>query len=196
MTLRIDLNTVPSSMETLAASWGQKPKRTSPQPVVQAHAQCRDCGARVGRKNKTGFCRQCCGRANWNRPGFAERQKAGIKKALQDNPQLRAAYANRARRAGEKARSDPEFAEKMRQRWIDGRYWERGNAVAPPGSEPRQRAGKAISERRLRWCPPILRDQYRNLVNNKRMKAADARRFLEEQYPAEFTRWRAIEGLK
>jgi hypothetical protein len=34
---------------------------------------------------------------------------------------------------------------------------------------------KALGERKLAWCPPQHRDEYRRLINLKRMTAVEAR---------------------
>jgi hypothetical protein len=68
------------------------------------------------------------------------------------------------------------------------RLWERTHN--PAGSESRKRAGKRRSATVLAWCPPKLRGEYRFLVRNKGLKAAEARAIILEQHEADMRRWR------
>lgn len=186
---RIDLSTAPSGMEMLAAQW-RKPKLATP-VVAERHSACKDCGKDLSRRNRTGFCKKCCGRANWQRPGFAERHREALRKAYKD-PKRRAEAADRARKVRERVLSDPAIIEARRARWIENRYWERGNSTNPAGSEARKRAGESTTAFRLAWCPPMLRDEYLSLTRKGRMKAADARAAIERQYPEQVARWAAL----
>ena len=47
--------------------------------------------------------------------------------------------------------------------------------------EVRQKRGASVSATRMAWCPPELRDEYRDLVRRQRLPAAEARAIIEGQ---------------
>lgn len=138
---------------------------------------CRNCRGRIARGNRSGYCRGCTGVA--------------MKRALEADPIRKAALVKRlvaiARAPGRR--------EQKRARWLAGRFWERGQAAQPAGSDARRRMAKSLSDTRLAWCPPHLRDKYRQLTKSKRLRAADARRMILEEHEAEMRRWRRSVGL-
>jgi len=69
-----------------------------------------------------------------------------------------------------------------------------GNAAKTP--EIYARAGKRLSETRLAWCPPHLRDDYIMLTQQKRYLAAEARQMIEDQHELAMARWRRSVGIE
>lgn len=49
-------------------------------------------------------------------------------------------------------------------------------------------AGKRQSARKLSWCPPVMRDAYRQLTRSKRIPAAQAREIILGQWKADIAR--------
>lgn len=168
---------------------------------------CLDCGTELGARNRSGFCRRCVGRANLRKPGIrvkiAEKNRERMaspevraemsrrmKLRLAADPELREKYVATMR----KANQSPACYAARRRRWAAEKPWIKGNEAQPAGSEPRQRAARAISATRLSWCPPHLRDEYRFLTEIKRLLAAEARQMIEDQHEVEMTRWRREHG--
>lgn len=166
-------------------------------------ANCKDCGTGLGARNRSGFCRRCVGKANLSNPESA-RKIAEAHRRRMASPEVRAALSRKMRarlaadpelREGYVARmiaanSSPACDAARRRRWAAERPWEKGNAAQPAGSESRARAGRQISATRLAWCPPHLRQLYRELTQIKRLKASEARQVIEEQAEAEMARFR------
>jgi hypothetical protein len=139
---------------------------------------CIHCSGPISRDNRSGYCKGCT--------------SVAIKRALAADPARKAALVARARAIHRL----PQSREARRRRWVENRYWERGNAALPAGCEARKRGGKVLTARRLAWCPPALRSQYLELVNRKRVKAAEARRLILEQHEIEMRRWRRSIGAE
>lgn len=53
------------------------------------------------------------------------------------------------------------------------------------------RRGRAVSEHRMAWCPPELRDEARRLARIKRMKQAEVRAVILAQHESDMARFRA-----
>ncbi len=139
-------------------------------------------------RRKTRFCRSCIGTVNGQDRAKVEKARASMKKRMQD-PAFKAEHIRRTSE-GLRARlaSDPEEAERRRQA---GRALGKsglGQAAQGPGSEPRVRVAKMQTERYLGWCPKHLRDLYRDMVNKKGVRAAEARQIIERQIEAENAR--------
>jgi hypothetical protein len=105
----------------------------------------------------------------WRDPNFRARQAAGARQVLSD------------------LRADPAFQAREAQRLTAGRRKaiETGALHAP---EVRKKHGRTFTARRLSWCPPHLRDMYRDLMINQHHTAAEARRIVLEHYDTELTR--------
>jgi hypothetical protein len=184
---RIDLSTVPSAMETLAQSW-RKPAQRIPhraEPAPSHSGRCSVCDAKLGRTNKSGLCRKHVASANARDPKWREKQRAGIRRKIENDPAYRGELRVRARKAA--ASRDPDV---MRERWLRDRVWEKSNPSNPAGSDARRRAGRSISARRLADIPAHLRDDYRHLVKVKRFSAAEAREMIAQLQVAEAERGR------
>jgi hypothetical protein len=146
---------------------------------------CRDCGKGLGRRNRSGFCRACCGRNSSKSPEWRERQRAGVIRSLMANPERKEELVARARRLS----ADPEMCRRRMEAAHRTRPWEKA-AKASQDPEVRARAGRSISATRLAWCPPHLRDHYRYLLYSQHIKAAEARQMIEEMHEAEMVRFR------
>jgi len=100
-------------------------------------------------------CRPCNVAAMWADPGFRARkaqQSGAILLRLKQDPEFRA-KEDAARR-----RNCAIMNAKRR----------------PLTPEQRELAAKRQSARKLSWCPPHLRDEYRRLVRSKKLTAAQA----------------------
>jgi hypothetical protein len=136
---------------------------------------CEACEKPISRHSKSGYCIPCSNKVRATTPEWREKHKAGIVRKFED-PAHKAKMQAVARRNGQKAAADPEHLTKLRERG----YWLIANRLHTPEGKAaslaaRARAGKAISEARLGWCPPEHRDHYRWLMRSKRMLAADAK---------------------
>lgn len=151
---------------------------------------CRTCATTLSRRNRTGYCRKCVGAALHRKPGFKEKLRAGIKRKIYADPE----YADALRKRARAASASPKAVKARTERWHRDRVWEQGTAAQTP--EVRARAGRSTTATRLAWCPPHLRETYRDLINSKRIKAAEARRMIEEQEAAELARWRRANGIE
>jgi hypothetical protein len=60
--------------------------------------------------------------------------------------------------------------------------------------EARLRAARSWSEKRLGWCPPELRDEYRSLVIRHKVKAADAKEMILVQHEKNMREFRRSIG--
>lgn len=136
---------------------------------------CAGCGSQVSRSCQSGYCRSCAARRSY--------QVDPVRKA---EALARLALAAR----------DPQVKEQRRKRWVEGRFWEKGQSAQPKGSSSRQRMAKSLSATHLAWCPPHLRERYRMLVRSKKLKAADARRIILEENEIEMRRWRRSVGAE
>lgn len=141
---------------------------------------CKDCPAELSRRNKSGYCRKCVGRAVWRNPGHREKQRKGIKRAIHSDPELLEKYRENAR----KAAASPAAQKARKERWHRDRVWEQGN-LAARAPEIRERAGRATALTRLPWCPPHLLEMYRDLTRTSRIPADEAKRMVLEHEAAE-----------
>lgn len=143
-------------------------------------ATCKDCGKELGRRNKSGYCRACSGRAVWRNPANREAHRKAVRRKIHGDPETLAKYRENAR----KAAASPATAKARKERWQRDRVWEKGN-LAARAPEVRERAGRATALTRLPWCPPHLLDLYRELTRDKRIPAAEAKRMVLDQERAE-----------
>lgn len=151
---------------------------------------CTTCGAQLGRRNKSGYCKRHSGAAMWraaaNDSEFREKQRAGIKRALMLRPEKLAAMRARLIKYNKSDENRARAAKAMKA----ARLWEKSPS-APAGSESRIRAGKRSTETRMAWCPRELRDDYRRLVYSKKVPAAEARAIILEHHERYLAKFRA-----
>lgn len=108
-------------------------------------------------------CRSCNCKAQWADPEFRARKNAISGAVLR------------------RLKQDPEFLAKEdagRRRSVVVMNATRRTLTA----EQRAIAGRKQSARKLSWCPPALRDEYRRLVRRKRIPAAEAKRIILDQF--------------
>lgn len=146
---------------------------------------CSDCPSPISRQSTTGRCRRCALAVTQSTQQWRDRQRAGAKARLKD-PTFRAAQVRRLRAANDRAWNDPDkrasmlamlaanrarsFTPEARANWLAGR----------------PEAARKRSETVMGWCPPEYREQYRELrYKGKRLKAAEARRVIEEKIAAD-----------
>lgn len=151
---------------------------------------CKTCGAILGRRNKSGYCRKHVAAANAERPEIRERQREGIRRKLAADP----AYLDDLRKRARNLSSDPEINLIRSRHFVANRIWEIGH-VAASNPESRAKAGQRGSATKLAWCPRHLREEYRYLVHTKRLKAAAAREIILAQHEADMQRWRRGIGV-
>ena len=141
---------------------------------------CKSCRATLGARNQSGYCRKCFSRSVPVSDETRAKISAGIKRKLMEDPE----FAEQRKEHARQASRSPAAVEARTERWNRERLWEKGTA-ARCKPEVAKRAGRPLSARRLAWCPPHLRQAYRDLINVKRIKAAEARRMILEQDAAE-----------
>lgn len=145
---------------------------------------CRECTAELGYRNTSGYCRRHIARRNADDPTWRERQRAGIRRKFQSDPE----YLDRVRISVRKAEASRDRAA-MRERWLRDRVWEKSNAAHPPGSPSRQQAARSISATKLADIPPHLREMYRDITYSG-VRAAEARAMVLDHHETEMRRWR------
>lgn len=141
---------------------------------------CKSCRATLGARNQSGYCRKCFSRSVPVSDETRAKISAGIKRKLMEDPE----FAEQRKEHARQASRSPAAVEARTERWKRERLWEKGTA-ARCKPEVAKRAGRTLSARRLAWCPPHLRQAYLDLINVKRIKAAEARRMIEDQVAAE-----------
>lgn len=155
-----------------------------------APAGCKVCSVTLGRNNRSGYCRRHVSAINATRPDWKEKIRAGMNRRLAEDPDFREAVKRRASALGR----DPATRKARSENFKKGQYWKLGSAAQD--KEVRARAGRSLTEYRLSWCPPHLRDEYRWLYTTKKVPAVEARKMIEEQHEAEMTRWRRSIGIE
>lgn len=144
---------------------------------------CRDCSGPISRKSKTGRCKPCSARHINASPELTAKRKAGIER-YHAQPGVRERCA--ANFAAYNRNMPPEHRERRRQHGlrVAREVLARPDVLARSNSpEAKRKAGAARTERLLGWCPPELRDQYRQLCASQRLSAAEARRIIEAEIP-------------
>jgi hypothetical protein len=129
-------------------------------------------------RRKTRLCRRCCAVQIGRDPGKNEKVSATMKKLFAD-PAFRKHHTERCTE-GLRAfiANNPEEMERRRASGKALAMTGLGHAAQKPGSAPRVSAGRKTTERRIGWCPPHLRDEYRRL-KRKGKSAAEARAIIE-----------------
>lgn len=129
------------------------------------------CGATLAQRNRTGRCLSCA--VKWScatQPGVIEaRRRAG--KASVATAEQRAARSERA--------NAQELWRIGHQSWTD---------------ETHARRGRSVSNARMAWCPPELRDEARRLTYRKRFALAEVKEIIAAEHEVLMRRWR--EGLQ
>lgn len=124
------------------------------------------CGQLVGARNTSGRCKSCA---------IAH---------LNADPAIRRRRENGLREAGKSL--SPEAREKRRQqgKWLHRQFLSNPELVARLASpEIRAKAGRAITEAKIGWCPPELRDHYRYITQSLRYSKVEARAIIEAEIP-------------
>lgn len=148
-------------------------------------SECKTCSRKLGRANKSGYCRNCLIAKVNSSPELQARRKAAIRARSQD-PAERRRMAELMRRNSAKARQRPEHMEMLREH---GRKQYREHLSTPETiakiNAVREETAEKIREARLGWCPPEKRESYRFLVRSKCYPAAEARAIIEAEIAAE-----------
>lgn len=147
---------------------------------------CKQCAGSLSASNKSGYCKTCV----WTAPEMKERRLAGLRKAYRERPEIGEAARDRIVAATQ----TPEHAERGRRFMLEKQIWKKSKIGFHPGCERAKRIGQTLSNTRLSWCPPHLRADYLNLVNNKKFRAAEARELIEQQHEIELARFRRSLG--
>ncbi|SKB26974.1 hypothetical protein [Sphingopyxis flava] len=154
---------------------------------------CADCGvARFSTKpKKSPYCRRCIGRHTGRSPARRAKCSAAMKAYLAD-PNALAAHAKRTGDGLRRAIAEnPEFAEKRRELGRMIGKTRLGVMNRPAGCPSRILAGRRSGATKLAWCPVEYRDDYRRLVKSQGLKAAEARKVIEDQIAADAARFAA-----
>ena len=144
---------------------------------------CKACGIKLGRGNKTGYCKRHVSAAIAC-PENSAKIRAGLKRYF--------AVPENRERARETVRRNC-MTEHARQRRSDtakaiGLY--RIGMPHALTAEAIAHRGRKISDQRMAWCPRELRDEYRHLVRSKRLPAAEARVIILAQHEQDMAKFR------
>lgn len=145
---------------------------------------CRECETELGPRNTSGLCRRHISGMNAANPEWREKQRAGIRRKFQSDPD----YLERVRANARRAESMRD-RQVMRERWFRERVWEKSNPAHPPGSPSRLQAARTISATKLADIPAHLREMYREITRSG-VRAAEARAMVMEHHETEMRRWR------
>lgn len=141
------------------------------------------CGKTLSSQNKSGKCRTCyVGWLNTDPEMVARRHAAQVE--FFARPDVKERLRERARHF--MANLPEHEIERRREagKILFRQYLARPDVVAITAApETRARAGRARTETVLGWCPPELRDEYRELKRRLGLTAAEARAALEPQIP-------------
>lgn len=143
---------------------------------------CSDCPAPISRKSK-GRCRPCSARYMNTNTEIIAKRAVSVAIALA-RPEVKAASAARLRRYLDN------MPEEHRERRREHGRRQYANVLSRPdvlekssSQDARARAGRAHTDRRLGWCPPERRVEYRDLIYKHHMRAAEAREMIEAEIP-------------
>lgn len=153
---------------------------------VKETLECRDCGKALEKRNTSGFCRVHSAAHKMGDPRQRAKMARSRRMMFLADPEKREAAAERMRQVRELPQSRARRGENLR----GGELARLSNALRPAGTKSRIIAGHRVSATKLAWCPPHLRPLYRELTQEKRLKAAEARALIEEQEAAEMVRFR------
>lgn len=144
------------------------------------------CGNQLGKGNTSGRCLTCANRAKAADPAFRERHRAGVKRALALDP----ARLDKLRAHVRGLAKAPAVVERRTRYMRENAKAMNARSIAAKTPESWAKAGRTVSAKRLAWCPPELRDDYKALVNGGYYTAAEAREVILEQHEREMERFR------
>jgi hypothetical protein len=153
---------------------------------------CADCKAvrRTKRRPRGERCRACIARALHRRRTPESYARAAEKLRLRLScPVEHAKHCERVRAGTRAALQRPDM---MAQRRELGRRVGKsgtGHQRFAAGSPERVAAGKAQSRTKMAWCPLEYRAAYRDMVDSKRLPAAEAREAIEAQMATDAARY-------
>ena len=148
---------------------------------------CTDCGVAISRQSRTGRCHRHAMRALHADPAYQANRRSGLARHFAD-PAARSAAGARLRMHN--ANMSVAEIERRREhgRWLAREILTPERRAKAQTPEARERSAAKCVERRLGWCPPDRRDQYRDLVRCKRYSAAEARAMIEADIALELAR--------
>jgi hypothetical protein len=119
-------------------------------------------------------CRRCTVARLNSDPEIKARRRAGLKRYAAEH---RDKHLERARRAGQTKRNNPELIAHLRERMREVCKF----SVTPEALARRDNVqrGRALSNTRLAWCPPEYRDLHRRNINSRHMTSAQSRMMIE-----------------
>ncbi len=144
---------------------------------------CIDCGKPVSRQSKKGRCKSCSAVHLNSTPEFAARRAAGQARyyatpGVKERHTARLEAHRRNQTAEERARRREFGLQQARE--VLARPDVRARSNSP---EALRKRGASRTNNLLGWCPPELRDEYRQLCASKRFNAAGARYEIEKRIP-------------
>lgn len=143
---------------------------------------CSQCGSLIRPRNTTGLCHRCnIARSNAD-PEFNRRKGEGLRRRMREDPEYAERLRKSGRRMGLKASLDPELRERrvIFGKWLYRNVLSRPDVVAKR-DEALKHIGPAMRRAKLPWLPDEYRDEYRKLIRNRKLKAAEARAVIEER---------------
>ena len=141
-------------------------------------AECKVCGKSLWRGNQTGHCRSHV------HPEVRARQTESLRRKIQSDP----VYLDKIRAQARANSSRPVHMEKLHEGSRRVKPWIKARAALTP--ESYIKAGRRSADTKLAWCPPEYRDEYHNLTNAKRFKAAEAKAMILEQHAKDMAEFR------
>jgi hypothetical protein len=143
---------------------------------------CSDCAKPISKLSRSGLCRPCAIRRLNADPEFQAKRL----KALRESPALQKGSETRLRvgRAANATRmKNPFYVAALRKRMRDKIQ---PLAMLPENMAKRDEAarGRAVSETKMKWCPPEYRALYRGLIRNN-FKMAEAKEMVFAQAAAD-----------
>jgi hypothetical protein len=134
-----------------------------------------DCGTRVSDQSKTGRCLRCNLRLIAKDPEIQNRRTASLRKRLAEDPVERSLQMKINRR---NAVNNPVACERILAAALRNlpKAWT-PESIAKKIA--RQAEGnRKLAERKIAWCPPEYREEYRRLVYRRRIPSTEARRIV------------------
>jgi hypothetical protein len=137
-----------------------------------------DCGTRVSDQSKTGRCLRCNLRLMDKDPEITKRRADALRKRLAEDPVERQRRSLQMKINRRNAVNNPVACERILAAALRNlpKAWT-PESIAKKIA--RQAEGnRKLAERKIAWCPPEYREEYRRLVYRRRIPSTEARRII------------------
>lgn len=148
---------------------------------------CIVCNGRIGSRNKSGRCKKCQLDFINSDPDVETKRRNSYRNRMATDPLFNARMREHARQMGLRAGQDPEV---RARRVAFGKHIHATVLSRPDIREKtlravREKSGPTQHERKLAWCPPEYRAEYLRLLNNGKLRKAEAQRVILDQVAAD-----------